>query len=192
MLNVNEVMESCAECEDALLPPDADFSMDDQCSPHGGLEVTDRLMYIEQRVQMQEDEIQMLKMTMADVLKRLNISEEQTAALIKRPPAKAARPASLIVTSRASSSTSSSLLKKSSTRPASPSSRNYSPSPASKRTPAGNVKESLSASVSSKAQTCKKQLETKPKESSSALTGSRRVTQCKDLSDPTVKKDWTY
>lgn len=49
------------------------------------MEVTDRVMYIEQRVQMQEDEIQLLKMTMADVLKRLNISEEQTAALIKRP-----------------------------------------------------------------------------------------------------------
>ncbi|XP_056620926.1 echinoderm microtubule-associated protein-like 1 isoform X2 [Triplophysa dalaica] len=191
MLKVNEAMESCAEGEDALLPPDADFSMDDQCSPHSGMEVTDRVMYIEQRVQMQEDEIQLLKMTMADVLKRLNISEEQTAALIKRPPAKA-RPASLILTSRASSSTSSSLLKKSSTLPASPSSRHYSPSPANKRTPAGNVKESLRASVSSEAQTSKTLLETKPKENTSALTGSRRVTQCKDLSDPTVKKDWTY
>lgn len=61
---------------------------DDQCSHHSGMEVTDRLMYLEQRVQIQEDEIQLLKMTMADVLKRLNISEEQTAALTKRPPAK--------------------------------------------------------------------------------------------------------
>lgn len=62
------------------------YLSDDQCSHHSGMEVSDRLMYLEQRVQMQEDEIQLLKMTMADVLKRLNISEEQTAALTKKLP----------------------------------------------------------------------------------------------------------
>lgn len=42
--------------------------------------MADRLTYLEQRMQMQEDEIQLLKMALADVLKRLNISEEHQAA----------------------------------------------------------------------------------------------------------------
>lgn len=37
-------------------------------------------------MQMQEDEIQMLKMALADVLKRLNISEEHQAAAGRRAP----------------------------------------------------------------------------------------------------------
>lgn len=45
-------------------------------------------MYLEQRLQMQEDEVQLLKIALADVLKRLNISEAQTAALTKRGPVK--------------------------------------------------------------------------------------------------------
>lgn len=44
------------------------------------MDVADRLTYLEQRMQMQEDEIQLLKMALADVLKRLNISEEHQAA----------------------------------------------------------------------------------------------------------------
>ena len=57
-----------------LLPPDG-------CSSAAsGLDVVDRLTYLEQRMQMQEDEIQLLKMALADVLKRLNISEEHQAA----------------------------------------------------------------------------------------------------------------
>lgn len=44
------------------------------------MDVVDRLTYLEQRMQMQEDEIQLLKMTLADVLKRLNISEEPQSA----------------------------------------------------------------------------------------------------------------
>uniref|UniRef100_A0AAR2KG23 Uncharacterized protein n=1 Tax=Pygocentrus nattereri TaxID=42514 RepID=A0AAR2KG23_PYGNA len=59
---------------------------DDHVSAHSSMEVADRLTYLEQRIQMQEDEIQLLKMALADVLKRLNISEEQTAALTKRGP----------------------------------------------------------------------------------------------------------
>lgn len=42
--------------------------------------MADRLTYLEQRMQMQEDEIQLLKLALADVLKRLNISEEHQAA----------------------------------------------------------------------------------------------------------------
>ncbi|CAB1343194.1 unnamed protein product [Coregonus sp. 'balchen'] len=38
-------------------------------------------------MQMQEDEIQLLKMALADVLKRLNISEEHQAANTKKGPA---------------------------------------------------------------------------------------------------------
>lgn len=45
-------------------------------------------MYLEQRLQMQEDEVQLLKIALADVLKRLNISEAQTAAHTKRGPVK--------------------------------------------------------------------------------------------------------
>lgn len=61
-----------------LLFPTA--SSDDRSSATSGLDVADRLTYLEQRMQMQEDEIQLLKMALADVLKRLNISEEHQAA----------------------------------------------------------------------------------------------------------------
>lgn len=53
---------------------------DDRSSAASGLDVADRLTYLEHRMQMQEDEIQLLKMALADVLKRLNISEEHQAA----------------------------------------------------------------------------------------------------------------
>lgn len=56
------------------------ISSDDRSSAASGLDVADRLTYLEQRMQMQEDEIQLLKMALADVLKRLNISEEHQAA----------------------------------------------------------------------------------------------------------------
>lgn len=61
---------------------------DEHSSVHSNMEVTDRLLYLEQRLQMQEDEVQLMKMALADVLKRLNISEAQTAALTKRGPGK--------------------------------------------------------------------------------------------------------
>lgn len=54
--------------------------VDDRSSAASGLDVADRLTYLEQRMQMQEDEIQLLKMALADVLKRLDISEEHHAA----------------------------------------------------------------------------------------------------------------
>lgn len=61
---------------------------DEHISAHSNMEVTDRLLYLEQRLQMQEDEVQLLKIALADVLKRLNISEAQTAALTKSTPVK--------------------------------------------------------------------------------------------------------
>uniref|UniRef100_A0A667ZWS4 EMAP like 1 n=1 Tax=Myripristis murdjan TaxID=586833 RepID=A0A667ZWS4_9TELE len=52
------------------------------------MEVTDRIASLEQRVQMQEDEIQLLKSALADVVRRLNLSEEQQAMGTRRGPTK--------------------------------------------------------------------------------------------------------
>ncbi|XP_016531422.1 echinoderm microtubule-associated protein-like 1 isoform X2 [Poecilia formosa] len=52
------------------------------------MEVTDRIASLEQRVQMQEDEIQLLKSALADVVRRLNHSEEQQAMGSRRGPTK--------------------------------------------------------------------------------------------------------
>ncbi|KAF6129860.1 EMAP like 1 [Phyllostomus discolor] len=53
------------------------------------MEVTDRIASLEQRVQMQEDDIQLLKSALADVVRRLNITEEQQAVLNRKGPTKA-------------------------------------------------------------------------------------------------------
>uniref|UniRef100_A0A8C9YR46 EMAP like 1 n=1 Tax=Sander lucioperca TaxID=283035 RepID=A0A8C9YR46_SANLU len=50
-------------------------------SASSSMEVTDRIASLEQRVQMQEDEIQLLKSALADVVRRLNLSEEQQFVL---------------------------------------------------------------------------------------------------------------
>lgn len=68
------------ECLKSFLFLLSTTSSDDRSSATSGLDVADRLTYLEQRMQMQEDEIQLLKMALADVLKRLNISEEHQAA----------------------------------------------------------------------------------------------------------------
>ncbi|KAK3537607.1 hypothetical protein QTP70_017003 [Hemibagrus guttatus] len=65
------------------------FCNDDSASATSSMEVTDRLASLEQRVQMQEDEIQLLKSALADVVRRLNISEEQQAMLSRKGPTKA-------------------------------------------------------------------------------------------------------
>ncbi|XP_016354059.1 echinoderm microtubule-associated protein-like 1 isoform X3 [Sinocyclocheilus anshuiensis] len=64
--------------------------MDDSSSAASSMEVTDRIASLEQRVQMQEDEIQLLKSALADVVRRLNISEEQQAMLNRKGPTKEA------------------------------------------------------------------------------------------------------
>lgn len=61
---------------------------DDSASAASSMEVTDRIASLEQRVQMQEDEIQLLKSALADVVRRLNISEEQQAMLSRKGPTK--------------------------------------------------------------------------------------------------------
>ncbi|XP_075873959.1 echinoderm microtubule-associated protein-like 1 isoform X4 [Nelusetta ayraudi] len=62
---------------------------DDSASAASSMEVTDRIASLEQRVQMQEDEIQLLKSALADVVRRLNVSEEQQAMGSRRGPTKA-------------------------------------------------------------------------------------------------------
>uniref|UniRef100_A0A672IHS8 Uncharacterized protein n=1 Tax=Salarias fasciatus TaxID=181472 RepID=A0A672IHS8_SALFA len=69
----------------AVFPP---FSSDDSASAASSMEVTDRIASLEQRVQMQEDEIQLLKSALADVVRRLNLSEEQQALGSRRGPTK--------------------------------------------------------------------------------------------------------
>uniref|UniRef100_A0A4W5R584 EMAP like 1 n=1 Tax=Hucho hucho TaxID=62062 RepID=A0A4W5R584_9TELE len=61
----------------------------DSASAASSMEVMDRIASLEQRVQMQEDEIQLLKSALADVVRRLNISEEQNAMINRRGPTKA-------------------------------------------------------------------------------------------------------
>lgn len=63
-------------------------STDDSASAASSMEVTDRIASLEQRVQMQEDEIQLLKSALADVVRRLNVSEEQQAMGSRRGPTK--------------------------------------------------------------------------------------------------------
>ncbi|KAF7231291.1 echinoderm microtubule-associated protein-like 1 isoform X4 [Nothobranchius furzeri] len=172
---------------EALLAPDTDFMTDDRSSATSGLDVTDRLTYLEQRMQMQEDEVQLLKMALADVLKRLNISEEHQAAAAagRRAPGVKARPLSLALSSRPSSVTSSAAsLRKSSTLPSGATARNYSVTPprSGVRSPSGRVKDSPCKSTKtqpmSAASACTKIPDGKSQEGA-VSTGSRRVTHCK-------------
>ncbi|XP_073348469.1 uncharacterized protein [Pagrus major] len=175
---------------DSLLAPDTDFMIDDRSSAASGLDVADRLTYLEQRMQMQEDEIQLLKMALADVLKRLNISEEHHAAAAagRRPSGAKARPVSLALPSRPPMVTSSTAsVKKSSTLPSSSTARNYSPTPprSGVKSPLGSVKDSpcrpttsRPTSSASSASTCKKPQDSKSKEAAVSV-GTRRVTHCK-------------
>ncbi|XP_028817944.1 echinoderm microtubule-associated protein-like 2 isoform X1 [Denticeps clupeoides] len=54
------------------------YCNDDHLSAGSNMEVDDRLSHLEQRVQLQEDEIQLLKAALADALRRLGCCEEQT------------------------------------------------------------------------------------------------------------------
>lgn len=55
------------------------------------MEVDDRISYLEQRLQLQEDEIQVLKAALADVLRRLSTCEENGINLQKKGPHKGRR-----------------------------------------------------------------------------------------------------
>ncbi|XP_032881456.1 echinoderm microtubule-associated protein-like 4 isoform X4 [Amblyraja radiata] len=64
------------------------FCTDDSISGASTSDVQDRLSSLELRVQQQEDEITVLKAALADVLRRLALSEDQTASLRKTSPGK--------------------------------------------------------------------------------------------------------
>ncbi|XP_032441436.1 uncharacterized protein LOC116734262 isoform X2 [Xiphophorus hellerii] len=180
---------------------DTDFMTDDRSSAASGLDVADRLTYLEQRMQMQEDEIQLLKLALADVLKRLNISEEHQAAAAagRRTPGAKARPLSLALPPRTSTATSSSTsLKKSSTVPSSATARNYSPAPpplSGVKSPPGGAKDSpckiTKPRPASAASVCKKVPEESNKSSEPAVSvGTRRVTHCKGRLCLSEQKDF--
>ncbi|XP_063299965.1 echinoderm microtubule-associated protein-like 4 isoform X4 [Pelobates fuscus] len=63
-------------------------SLDDSISAASTSDVQDRLSALELRVQQQEDEITVLKAALADVLRRLAISEDQVATVRKAAPTK--------------------------------------------------------------------------------------------------------
>uniref|UniRef100_A0A8C7GYB9 EMAP like 1 n=1 Tax=Oncorhynchus kisutch TaxID=8019 RepID=A0A8C7GYB9_ONCKI len=109
-------------------------TVDDSASAASSMEVMDRIASLEQRVQMQEDEIQLLKSALADVVRRLNISEEQNAMINRRGPTKA-RPMMAALPLRHTVSNGSVLPKKScGTLPSPTSSRKDAASPATKST----------------------------------------------------------
>ncbi|XP_015218317.1 echinoderm microtubule-associated protein-like 4 isoform X2 [Lepisosteus oculatus] len=65
---------------------------DDSISGASASDVQDRLSSLELRVQQQEDEITVLKAALADVLRRLALSEDTAAAMRKLPPSKGQNP----------------------------------------------------------------------------------------------------
>ncbi|XP_035388968.1 echinoderm microtubule-associated protein-like 1 isoform X1 [Electrophorus electricus] len=107
------------------------FCNDDSASAASSMEVTDRIASLEQRVQMQEDEIQLLKSALADVVRRLNISEEQQAMLSRKGPTKA-RPMIAALPLRPTVNNGNVLPKKSSMLPSPSASKRDSNTPATK------------------------------------------------------------
>ncbi|XP_039087612.1 echinoderm microtubule-associated protein-like 4 isoform X1 [Hyaena hyaena] len=72
-------------CVSSTLP---NFCTDDSISAASTSDVQDRLSALELRVQQQEDEITVLKAALADVLRRLAISEDHVASVKKSVPSK--------------------------------------------------------------------------------------------------------
>ncbi|XP_021497820.1 echinoderm microtubule-associated protein-like 2 isoform X2 [Meriones unguiculatus] len=68
------------------------MSLDDNLSGTSGMEVDDRVSALEQRLQLQEDELAVLKAALADALRRLRACEEQGAALRARGTPKGRAP----------------------------------------------------------------------------------------------------
>uniref|UniRef100_A0A8C4WPF9 EMAP like 2 n=1 Tax=Gopherus evgoodei TaxID=1825980 RepID=A0A8C4WPF9_9SAUR len=74
--------------------PTESISFNDNLSGTSGMEVDDRISYLEQRLQLQEDEIQVLKAALADVLRRLSACEENGLGLQRKGPTKGTSPQS--------------------------------------------------------------------------------------------------
>ncbi|XP_051578111.1 echinoderm microtubule-associated protein-like 1 isoform X7 [Myxocyprinus asiaticus] len=172
------------------------FCNDDSASGASSMEVTDRIASLEQRVQMQEDEIQLLKSALADVVRRLNISEEQQAMLNRKGPTKA-RPMIAALPLRPTVNNGTVLPKKAGTLPSPSGSKKESNTPATKSTVKrtsssehvgpNNRKDSGTDSKSNRTRTGstgsnsngKRASESKQREPVFSA-GMRRVTHCKD------------
>ncbi|XP_075700332.1 echinoderm microtubule-associated protein-like 1 isoform X4 [Rhinoderma darwinii] len=173
------------------------FCNDDSASASSSMEVTDRIASLEQRVQIQEDEIQLLKSALADVVRRLNVSEEQHALQNRKGPTKA-RPLVQTLPLRTTVNSETILPKKPSSSLPSPSGtrKDIVPlgsksnvkrtnsteriSPGGRRESAGDAKGSRNrAGSTSSSSSGKKNSESKPKEPMFSA-GKRRVTHCKE------------
>uniref|UniRef100_A0A3Q3JDF3 Uncharacterized protein n=1 Tax=Monopterus albus TaxID=43700 RepID=A0A3Q3JDF3_MONAL len=60
---------------------------DDTVSASSNMDMEDRVSHLEQRLQLQEDEIQLLKAALADALRRLGNCEEQNLGATGTAPA---------------------------------------------------------------------------------------------------------
>ncbi|XP_056401182.1 echinoderm microtubule-associated protein-like 1 isoform X5 [Hyla sarda] len=173
------------------------FCNDDSASASSSMEVTDRIASLEQRVQIQEDEIQLLKSALADVVRRLNVSEEQHALQNRKGPTKA-RPLVQALPLRNTVNSDTILPKKPSSSLPSPSGnrKDIVPlgsksnvkrtnsteriSPGGRRESGGDSKGSRNrAGSTSSTSSGKKNSECKPKEPIFSA-GKRRVTHCKE------------
>ncbi|XP_031968273.1 echinoderm microtubule-associated protein-like 1 isoform X9 [Corvus moneduloides] len=147
--DMKSIPEEPAQADHSGAP---EFCADDSASAASSMEVTDRIASLEQRVQMQEDDIQLLKSALADVVRRLNITEEQQAMQNKKGPTKA-RPLVQTLPLRTTVNNGTVLPKKPS---------------GSLPSPSGTRKETVSPAAKSK-----------PKEPMFSA-GKRRVTHCKE------------
>ncbi|XP_066464061.1 echinoderm microtubule-associated protein-like 1 isoform X4 [Eleutherodactylus coqui] len=182
------------------------FCNDDSASASSTMEVTDRIASLEQRVQIQEDEIQLLKSALADVVRRLNVSEEQHALQNRKGPTKAsgpgkekqkARPMVQALSRKTTVNSETILPKKPSNSLPSPSGtrKDIVPlgsksnvkrtnsteriSPGGRRESAGDKGCRNRAGSTSSSSSGKKNCESKPKEPVFSV-GKRRVTHCKE------------
>uniref|UniRef100_A0A8C5R309 EMAP like 1 n=1 Tax=Leptobrachium leishanense TaxID=445787 RepID=A0A8C5R309_9ANUR len=173
------------------------LAVDDSASASSTVEVSDRIASLEQRVQIQEDEIQLLKSALADVVRRLNVSEEQHAMQTRKGPTKA-RPLSQTLPLRNAVNSEAILPKKPTGSLPSPSGtrKDIVPlgsksnvkrtnsteriSPGGRRESAGDSKVSRNRAGSTSSSTSsKKNSESRPKEPMFSA-GKRRVTHCKE------------
>lgn len=75
--NLYEERDGSAPCRVLQTSLASLCGLDDNLSASSVVDMEDRLSYLEQRVQLQEDEIQLLKTALADALRRLCCCEEQ-------------------------------------------------------------------------------------------------------------------
>ncbi|XP_066551015.1 echinoderm microtubule-associated protein-like 1 isoform X5 [Amia ocellicauda] len=129
-MTMTSIPEEPVVC-DHLTTSEACSVVDDSASAASSMEVTDRIASLEQRVQLQEDEIQLLKSALADVVRRLNISEEQQAMMNRKGPTKA-RPLMQALPLRPTVNNGTVLPKKTSTLPSPSGTRKDTSSPATK------------------------------------------------------------